>query len=701
MGWLTFNRLLAVVFAAGFVALLAVQFEDWATATLSLPVYFHVVLLLNLGLWCWATNLHVLNLLGVDTYALLEGSAPLSVLPTAAAAPSARPLASSPASLEPDAPGGGGGVPGLSSAVEIGAEFGQPSTSASLGSGNVAGSGVPWASPKSVLDRLTTPARPKTAAGGTLTRHASTIRATYAMAAGFTLVTLLSLWLFEVCADAWGEERAEFIPLALYALALFVAFNPWKIVFHHERFKFMRSLSRSAFGGLWSAVPFCDVVLSDILTSFSRVVGDLQLVFCDLVLSPDASAHPGSGPAATRKHLQGMRAAAPPLMEPLDEDQNDFDASFDPEVMDQPQGLLARETSPVELASVQSQISFFEILAPLLIAYAAHRCSAFGEYNLTKDPKQKRRHLANALKYLSSLPVIYASYLINRLRVMSHSDAPLSSDEHTTRFNAAVGLWIVLSVINSLYSLYWDVAVDWGLGTSFFDSVASQMLARIKAQAARLFRYQRIASVQGDAAPPARRGAVSRFLLAVWRRASTALGLGSAGLRSPPPPTQGSSPVASIYHSGTSGSLTSRRSRTHSDDDSSGASADAVLGRNAAHALLRPTLFFRFTGPYYAAITIDVILRLSWIARVKLLYRLGSVHGHNADSVSRYVIDAQIVGTLAATDLALKTLEIVRRWVWVFFRVEREWVVTTGVASLAVPLGALGTAASSGLDQAA
>nr|KAJ3417743.1 hypothetical protein HK105_000851 [Polyrhizophydium stewartii] len=654
MGWLTFNRLLAVVFAAGFVALLAVQFEDWATATLSLPVYFHVVLLLNLGLWCWATNLHVLNLLGVDTYALLEGSAPL---------------------------------------------------------------------PKSVLDRLTTPARPKTAAGGTLTRHASTIRATYAMAAGFTLVTLLSLWLFEVCADAWGEERAEFIPLALYALALFVAFNPWKIVFHHERFKFMRSLSRSAFGGLWSAVPFCDVVLSDILTSFSRVVGDLQLVFCDLVLSPDASAHPGSGPAATRKHLQGMRAAAPPLMEPLDEDQNDFDASFDPEVMDQPQGLLARETSPVELASVQSQISFFEILAPLLIAYAAHRCSAFGgglltsfrarlpfifrlrqclaEYNLTKDPKQKRRHLANALKYLSSLPVIYASYLINRLRVMSHSDAPLSSDEHTTRFNAAVGLWIVLSVINSLYSLYWDVAVDWGLGTSFFDSVASQMLARIKAQAARLFRYQRIASVQGDAAPPARRGAVSRFLLAVWRRASTALGLGSAGLRSPPPPTQGSSPVASIYHSGTSGSLTSRRSRTHSDDDSSGASADAVLGRNAAHALLRPTLFFRFTGPYYAAITIDVILRLSWIARVKLLYRLGSVHGHNADSVSRYVIDAQIVGTLAATDLALKTLEIVRRWVWVFFRVEREWVVTTGVASLAVPLGALGTAASSGLDQAA
>lgn len=37
---------------------------------------------------------------------------------------------------------------------------------------------------------------------------------------------------------------------------------------------------------LYREVPFCDVILADILTSFSRILGDLHVTFCDLVLEP-------------------------------------------------------------------------------------------------------------------------------------------------------------------------------------------------------------------------------------------------------------------------------------------------------------------------------------------------------------------------------------------------------------------------------
>jgi hypothetical protein len=38
-------------------------------------------------------------------------------------------------------------------------------------------------------------------------------------------------------------------------------------------------------GGFYDFVPFCDIIFADILTSFSRVLGDLEFVFSDLVLS--------------------------------------------------------------------------------------------------------------------------------------------------------------------------------------------------------------------------------------------------------------------------------------------------------------------------------------------------------------------------------------------------------------------------------
>jgi hypothetical protein len=36
-------------------------------------------------------------------------------------------------------------------------------------------------------------------------------------------------------------------------------------------------LRRIFFDGLWSPVPFCDVILADILTSYAKVLGDVWI----------------------------------------------------------------------------------------------------------------------------------------------------------------------------------------------------------------------------------------------------------------------------------------------------------------------------------------------------------------------------------------------------------------------------------------
>lgn len=49
-----------------------------------------------------------------------------------------------------------------------------------------------------------------------------------------------------------------------------------------------RSLQRTFFDGLFSPVPFCDVLTADILTSFAKVLGDVW-VSVGLLFHPDVS----------------------------------------------------------------------------------------------------------------------------------------------------------------------------------------------------------------------------------------------------------------------------------------------------------------------------------------------------------------------------------------------------------------------------
>ncbi|QVM13676.1 protein-ER retention protein [Coccidioides posadasii str. Silveira] len=72
---------------------------------------------------------------------------------------------------------------------------------------------------------------------------------------------------------------------------------------------------------------------------------------------------------------------------------------------------------------------------------------------------------------------------------------------------------------------------------------------------------------------------------------------------------------------------------------------------------LRRHRFFHADGIYYGAIAIDFILRFTWMSRLSV--RLNWIHD------------------LESGVFALMFLEVARRWMWIFLRVETEWVRST------------------------
>jgi hypothetical protein len=86
--------------------------------------------------------------------------------------------------------------------------------------------------------------------------------------------------------------------------------------------------------------------------------------------------------------------------------------------------------------------------------------------------------------------------------------------------------------------------------------------------------------------------------------------------------------------------------------------------------LNRP-LYFHSPFIYYLAVLFNTFIRLLWIVKLGLLYQLIQTLFHPARA-SSYPPLNNLQHSLLLFDFSLKVLEIVRRWVWVFFRIERE-----------------------------
>lgn len=79
---------------------------------------------------------------------------------------------------------------------------------------------------------------------------------------------------------------------------------------------------------------------------------------------------------------------------------------------------------------------------------------------------------------------------------------------------------------------------------------------------------------------------------------------------------------------------------------------DWSLGQtNSKHYLLRDHLFFGYPGYYYAAIVVDIVLRFQWVF---------------------YAFFSNQIQQSAVTSFAIAVAELVRRFIWFFFRLENE-----------------------------
>jgi hypothetical protein len=252
------------------------------------------------------------------------------------------------------------------------------------------------------------------------------------------------------------------------------------------------------------------------------------------------------------------------------------------------------------------------------------------------------RPLANALKYFSAFPVILLSALQKTVVADLAFQKGITIQELRETHDRWFGehplfrLWLLAVVINSMFSFYWDVEMDWGLRLCEVDTWLPPLRQATSTSTPTLSRRD---STEGG----------------IWQRAVGCLRRNdrSLGHQRSPCPTPGptfngrSSPHARNQSRGLSVSLSSPILSTSK-------SSIFTFGLRQILLLPDPIVYHIFT-------ILDLILRFTWSLKL-------SAHLHTIAEIESGVF-------------MMEALELLRRWMWVFVRVEWEAVKQAEVKS--------------------
>lgn len=241
-------------------------------------------------------------------------------------------------------------------------------------------------------------------------QHLSHHESTYRLAAVLSGTFVLSIgifWLFSQ-RDPSRVVSYDWMPMNYLVLLAVLFVLPMRSLSlsHTGRGRLLATLRRISVGGLAQASDgkFGDILLADVLTSYSKVVADLFVSICMMFF------HGPTGSATDKPDRQcGGRVVVPLIM----------------------------------------ALPFLIRFRQCLIEFARVRSAPYKE-----SVGWGGQHLANATKYATAFPVIILAAMQRNL-----PDTPENAAERTDLFRA----WVVACVINSLYSFYWDVAKDWDL----------------------------------------------------------------------------------------------------------------------------------------------------------------------------------------------------------------------------------------------
>lgn len=259
------------------------------------------------------------------------------------------------------------------------------------------------------------------------------------------------------------------------------------------------------------------------------------------------------------------------------------------------------------------------------------------------DSVARKKHFMNACKYLSALPVVFSGALVGYYTAQRNfyqsdkntkRDMKLINNDQDDEFimTMSVLLWVFSSLVNTVFSLYWDIVVDWSLG--FLYPRSYHYLGRKSSDPNLLFDKQMKTTANSDT----RRAVYEKI-----RSSQETLPIVSPDLSTPPPI---STPSGYVY------------------------------------PFLRPNLYWS-TSPhyYYFAILFDTLLRFAWVWKLSPTFALIDFAIWKSGTNSSITNSAPTV----SLDSVLKVFEVLRRLVWCVFRIEREWV-SNPVSSFVSPI---------------
>jgi hypothetical protein len=268
-------------------------------------------------------------------------------------------------------------------------------------------------------------------------------------------------------------------------------------------------------------------------------------------------------------------------------------------------------------------------IAPMLttsLPYALRFRQCLFEYH--QSTYTSPRPLFNSLKYFSAFPVI----LLSALQKQVFSDLALEKgisvqelrETHERWFgeHRLFRLWLLAVIVNSVFSFWWDVEMDWGLRLCEIDTWLPST-DNNKSMDSPRFREERI-----------------------WKKAVGCLkrDRGISHQRSPcPTPAIGPSPA----HGRT-------QSHSHSHSRNRSISSLTTPHKSIFRHGLRQILLLPDPIVYHIFTIIDLILRFTWSLKL-------SSHLHTIAEIESGVF-------------MMEALELVRRWMWVFVRIEWEAV---------------------------
>lgn len=248
----------------------------------------------------------------------------------------------------------------------------------------------------------------------------------YKLALGYTLIFFLSTIIYNICNSFWEKTTTEWIAVITVLISIYLLIMPYKVLYKRERQKFVDALIRIVTPTFKIETLFSDVVMADLITSFSKVIGDMYVALAELFIEIVVV------PMADRRY-----------------DDNSID------------GKSQKDNSiHIHHHILLDLFGSLMILIPYL--FRLRQCIA--DYFTKSTKAQRTKSFLNAIKYATSIPVYilsgYYSWIKSDIKNTEDKEALVPLYQHAKFIFI---LWIIASFINSGYSYYWDIFNDWEL----------------------------------------------------------------------------------------------------------------------------------------------------------------------------------------------------------------------------------------------